>query len=164
MGGAGAASGAFGASGGSGGGAGGHTVSPVEAARISAVLEDTIEKLSFLAAITPDMLVQREEVVELTSGEIARLIAEQRALEARFEDLISQRAALKGAGNKTRYKEIQAEIQSVSYQLRESMKNLCRSLKVRAGGRIATTTVAALAPPCARRLIAIAAACRTTPT
>lgn len=97
---------------------------------MAAILEDALEKLSFLSAITPDVLMHRDEVAELTSGEIARLISEQRSLEAKYEDLVAQRAQLKGAGNKSRFKDLQSEIQSVSYQIRESMKNLCRSLKV----------------------------------
>jgi len=101
----------------------------IEAARAAAVLEDAVEKLTFLSAITPDILKHRDEVAEMTSGEIARLITEQRALETRFEELVAQRAVLRGAGNKSKYKDLQTEIQSVAFQLRESMKNLCRSLK-----------------------------------
>lgn len=104
-------------------------VTPLEAARIGAILEDAIEKMTFLSAVTPDILHRRDEVADMTSGEIARLLAEQRALEARFEELVTQRAALKGIGNKARYKDLQTEFDNVSYQLKESMKTLCRNLK-----------------------------------
>lgn len=104
-------------------------MTPLEAARIGAILEDAIEKMTFLSAVTPDILHRRDEVADMTSGEIARLLAEQRALEARFEELVAQRAALKGIGNKARYKDLQTEFDNVSYQLKESMKTLCRNLK-----------------------------------
>jgi hypothetical protein len=103
-------------------------ISPLEAMRISALLDDTIEKLNFLSVITPDVLKHKDEVAELTSSEIQRLINEQRALENRFQELIQIRSSLEG-GNKNRYKEIQSEIASLSYQLRESVKNLCRSFE-----------------------------------
>jgi len=101
----------------------------VEVVRVSAVLEDTLEKLSFLSAITPDVVMHKEEAAELTSGEVSRLIAEQHALERKYEDLVAQRALLKGAGNKARFKALQEEIQSVYYQVRESMKGVCRTLR-----------------------------------
>ncbi|RYG56528.1 hypothetical protein EON66_02695 [archaeon] len=105
-------------------------LSPIEAARMAAVIEETLEKLSLLTAISPDILMHRDEVAEMTSGEISRLITEQRALEAKYESLVAARAMMKGAGNKSRLKDLQTEIQTVSYQLRESMKGLCRSLRV----------------------------------
>jgi hypothetical protein len=36
-----------------------------------------------------------------------------------------------GLSNKTRYKEIQFEIQTINHALREGTRNLCRTLKVR---------------------------------
>lgn len=54
---------------------------------------------------------------------------EQKSLERRYEELIEQRAAMKGMVNKNRYKEVQEEIQDVSRALRESTNNLVRSLK-----------------------------------
>lgn len=54
---------------------------------------------------------------------------EQKNLEKRYEELIEQRAAMKGMVNKIKYKEVQEEIQDVSRALRESTNNLVRSLK-----------------------------------
>ncbi len=54
---------------------------------------------------------------------------EQNALEKRYERLIEQRSAMKGMVNKSKYKEVQEEIQDVSRALRESTNNLVRSLK-----------------------------------
>lgn len=47
----------------------------------------------------------------------------------RYEELITERGALKGLANKTKYKAVQVEIQDVSNSLRESTKSLCRNLK-----------------------------------
>ena len=43
-------------------GAGGAVLSPVEAQRAVAVLEETTEKLTFLGSITPDVLQHRDEL------------------------------------------------------------------------------------------------------
>ena len=110
-------------------GAGGAVLSPVEAQRAVAVLEETTEKLTFLGSITPDVLQHRDELSKFVGDEISRIIHEQRQLEARYESLIAQRGALKGLANKSKYKEVQSEIQDVSRALRDSTKNLCRNLK-----------------------------------
>jgi len=104
-------------------------LSPIEATRVTAVLEEALEKLSFLSSMTPEILSHRDEVSALVGDEISRIISDQRALELRYEALIDQRAGLKDLSHKNKYKELQREVQNVAYQLRESMKNLCRSLK-----------------------------------
>ena len=101
----------------------------VESQRAAAILEETIEKLTFLEAITPDVLQHRDELSKFVGDEISRIIREQRQLEQRYESLISQRGTLKGLANKCKYKEVQNEIQGVSRALRDSTKNLCRNLK-----------------------------------
>jgi len=104
-------------------------LSGVEGYRIVAILDETLEKLSFLGSITPDVLQHRDELSQFVGDEISRIIQEQRQLETRYEELIAQRGTLKGLANKSKYKENQAEIQDVSRALRESTKNLCRNLK-----------------------------------
>ncbi len=74
----------------------------VEAARISAIVEEALEKLSFLASITPDVMAHRDELSQIVGDEITRIIQEQRGLEARYEELLSQRASLKALSNKAR--------------------------------------------------------------
>ncbi|KDO21092.1 hypothetical protein SPRG_13801 [Saprolegnia parasitica CBS 223.65] len=106
-----------------------HRLSPVEATRACAILEETIEKLSFLGSITPDILQHREELSQVVGDEISRIIQEQRRLEAKYESLISQRSVLKGLANKSKFKETQRDIQEVSRALRESTRSLCRNLK-----------------------------------
>ncbi|CAM9654983.1 unnamed protein product [Ascophyllum nodosum] len=105
------------------------TLTPEQSHRIIAVLEESSEKLGFLGSITPDLLQHRDELSKFVGDEISRIIQEQRLSGARYEKLIAQRSSLKGLTNKSRYKEIQAEIQGVSLALRESTKNLCRNLK-----------------------------------
>ncbi|RHY85290.1 hypothetical protein DYB26_002909 [Aphanomyces astaci] len=107
----------------------GHRLSPIEATRASAIIEETIEKLSFLGSITPDILQHREELSQVVGDEISRIIQDQRRLEAKYESLISQRSVLKGLANKSKFKENQREIQEVSRALRESTRSLCRNLK-----------------------------------
>ncbi|CAM9394110.1 unnamed protein product [Laminaria digitata] len=102
---------------------------PEQSHRIIAVLEEAAEKLGFLGSIMPDVLQHRDELSKFVGDEISRIIQEQRQLEARYEKLVAQRSTLKGLANKSRYKEIQAEIQEVSRALQESTKNLCRNLK-----------------------------------
>jgi hypothetical protein len=104
-------------------------LSVIESERIIAVLEDAVEKLTFLDSITPDVLQHRDELSKFIGDEIQRTMNEQRALESRYEELIEKRAVVKGMHNKNRYKEIQDEIQDISRALRESTNNLVRSLK-----------------------------------
>ncbi|OQR95567.1 hypothetical protein THRCLA_07755, partial [Thraustotheca clavata] len=106
-----------------------HRLSSIEAMRASAIVEETIEKLSFLGSITPDILQHREELSQVVGDEISRIIQEQRQLEAKYESLIAQRSVLKGLANKSKFKENQRDIQEVSRALRESTRSLCRNLK-----------------------------------
>ena len=103
----------------------------IEAARISAVVEEALEKLSFLASITPDVMAHRDELSQIVGDEITRIIQEQRGLETRYEQLISQRTALKALSNKNKFNENQEQVKEVARALRESTKELCRNLKVR---------------------------------
>jgi len=101
----------------------------VESARISAIVEEALEKLSFLASITPDVMAHRDELSQIVGDEITRIIQEQRGLETRYEELIAQRASLKALSNKAKYKENQEQIKEVARALRDSTKELCRNLK-----------------------------------
>ena len=128
----------------------------IESARISSIIEEALEKLSFLASITPDVMAHRDELSQIVGDEITRIIQEQRGLELRYEELIAQRASLKALSNKVgrahlpthalprlatttharpgiaqaKYKENQELIKEVARALRESTKELCRNLKV----------------------------------
>ena len=63
------------------------------------------------------------------SDEISRIIEEQRRLQGRYEELIMQRSQMKNVTNKTKFKEIQTELEDVATQLRYATKVLCRNLK-----------------------------------
>ena len=104
-------------------------LSVIESARISAVVEEALEKLSFLASITPDVMAHRDELSQIVGDEITRIIQEQRSLETRYEELILQRTSLKQLSNKAKYKENQESIKEVARALRESTVELCRNLK-----------------------------------
>jgi len=100
-----------------------------ESARVSSVVEEALEKLSFLASITPDVMAHRDELSQIVGDEITRIIQEQRSLETRYEELIIQRTTLKALSNKAKYKENQESIKEVARALRESTVELCRNLK-----------------------------------
>jgi hypothetical protein len=102
------------------------SLAALPAARASAVLEGALESLSFLSSLTPDVRI--EDVSALVGDEISRIIAEQRALERRYDALVEERAQLKGLANKSKFKEVQAEIVALGDALRESVRALCRGL------------------------------------
>ncbi|TMW58501.1 hypothetical protein Poli38472_010060 [Pythium oligandrum] len=104
-------------------------LTPTESLRACGILDEALEKLSFLGSITPDILQHREELSQIVGEEISRILQDQRQLETKYEKLIAQRAVLKGLANKSKFKENQREIQEVSRLLRESTKSLCRNLK-----------------------------------
>ena len=89
--------------------------SVVESARISAIVEEALEKLSFLASITPDVMAHRDELSQIVGDEITRIIQEQRGLETRYEDLIEQRASLKALSNKVWDAPPNVECPSIAY-------------------------------------------------
>jgi|LauGreDrversion2_5_1035112.scaffolds.fasta_scaffold05834_2 hypothetical protein len=101
----------------------------IESARISAIVEEALEKLSFLASITPDVMAHRDELSQIVGDEITRIIQEQRSLETRYEQLIAQRTSLKALSNKTKFLENQEQVKDVARKLRESTMELCRNLK-----------------------------------
>ena len=92
-------------------------------------IEEALEKLSFLASITPDVMAHRDELSQIVGDEITRIIQEQRGLEIRYEQLISQRTSLKALSNKSKFNENQEQVKEVARALRESTKELCRNLK-----------------------------------
>ena len=106
-------------------------LSPAEAVSMSAVLDDCCEKLSFLGTISPDVNEHKMEESNRIGDEMSRIIAEQRQLEDRFEQLIQQRSELKASSNKKRSEENKEEIKEVARQLKLKTKLLCRNLKVR---------------------------------
>merc|ERR1719201_1621354 len=101
-------------------------LTPVAALRIQVLLDANLKKLEFLSSISQGT---GSELTEFMGDEISRIIQEQRDLEKKYEELIALRSTLTGLSNKTKLKEVQAEILDVSHKLRESNKSLCRNLK-----------------------------------
>jgi hypothetical protein len=106
-----------------------NTVTPIEAVRLRAVIEDALEKLSFLSIITPDVMGHQGEMAALVGDEISQTIQTQRDLEARYDLLVKKAAQLKGHSNKAELLQVQAELRAVSGELRDTMRGLCRNLK-----------------------------------
>jgi hypothetical protein len=107
------------------------TLNPTDAIRASVALEQAVDKLNFLSSLTPDVNALHDEVATMVGGELTRVIDHQRALETRYDNLVEQRAVLKSKGHahKAKLKEVITEIETVSYELRESVKTIIRSLK-----------------------------------
>jgi len=103
-------------------------LSPLESQRVQCILTDTVECLTFLGALTPDILAQKDELSLTVGVEISRVIEEQKKLEKRYEELVLQRSQLR-LTNKSKYKEKQAEIEEVARELRYATKMLCRNLQ-----------------------------------
>ena len=102
---------------------------PIEAERICAVFEETLQKLAFLGTIAPDVMAHKDELSQFVGDEISRIIREQGKLEQEYEVLVGLRSEYKGLANKSKYRENQMALQEVSRKLRDSTKNLCRNLK-----------------------------------
>jgi hypothetical protein len=104
-------------------------LTPVQAERVCAVFEETLQKLAFLGTIAPDVLAHKDELSQFVGDEISRIIREQGKLEKEYEQLVGLRSEYKGLANKSKYRENQLALQEVSRKLRDSTKNLCRNLK-----------------------------------
>ena len=127
-------------------------LSPAEAVSMSALLDDCCEKLAFLGTISPDVNEHKMEESNRIGDEMSRIIAEQRQLEDRFEQLIQQRSELKASSNKKRAEENKIEIKEVATQLKLKTKLLCRNLKVRVRRHLPFCSVACFCAGVCRRL------------
>ena len=70
-----------------------------------------------------------QEMSEMMSEEISRVMGEQRALERKYATLIQHRGELRGLSNKHRLEDTKVEIQKVAKALKDSTRTLCRVLK-----------------------------------
>lgn len=75
--------------------------------QIYAILKQTLEKLALVGVITVDPKVQAHELTQSVGEEISRMIAEQKKLEARFEELVALQHVLRHQPNKTKLMENQ---------------------------------------------------------
>ena len=88
-----------------------------------------IERLGLVGVIKTDAHLQAQALSQAVGQEIHKVLGEQRELEVKFEELISQRAGLKSMANKSKLKENQEEVHSVAIDLRQKTRNLSRNLK-----------------------------------
>lgn len=70
-----------------------------------------------------------DEMAEMMSQEITRVMEQQRHLEKEYARLVTLRSDLKGLSNKHKLQEIRGEILTVAKQLKESTRTLCRQLQ-----------------------------------
>jgi len=70
-----------------------------------------------------------EEMAEMMSEEITKVMEEQRQIEAEYARLVQQRDQLKGITNKQRLEETKQDIMKIAKDLKESTKKLCRQLQ-----------------------------------
>lgn len=106
-----------------------QALTSLEASHVYALFKSTLDKLALVGLITVDPKVQAQELTQSVGEEITRMIAEQKELEKRFEELIAAQHVLRTLSNKSKLRENQAELQRVAEALRQSTKQLCRNLK-----------------------------------
>ena len=70
-----------------------------------------------------------EEMTEMMSEEISRVMTEQKNLEDQYAHLVRQRSELKGLSNKSKLQDVHTEIKDVASKLKESTRILVRVLQ-----------------------------------
>ncbi|KAI8614734.1 hypothetical protein BC830DRAFT_1161469 [Chytriomyces sp. MP71] len=91
-----------------------------------AIFEDALEQLAVLGDISQD--VSKGDTKPL-GEEITRILRDQKTLETRFQDLVTDQEKLKGLPNKTKFKENQMAIMDVTNELQQSTHVLAKNLK-----------------------------------
>jgi len=84
------------------------------------------EKLEYLDKLNNNM---GEEMAEMMSEEITKIMDQQRDMEQNYARLITERATLKGISNKAKYQNTIGQITVVQKELKESTRKLCRQLQ-----------------------------------
>jgi len=72
--------------------------------QVQAVFRRAIERLGLVGVIKTDAHLQAQALSQAVGQEIHKVLGEQRELEVKFEELISQRAGLKSMANKSQLK------------------------------------------------------------
>jgi DNA repair exonuclease SbcCD ATPase subunit len=103
-----------------------NKLTALETFKVDVVVQETIDKLSFLDTLKSNA---GQEMSEMMSEEISRVMTEQRNLEKKYARLGQQRAQLKGLKNKENLKDTLEEIKDTAKELKESTRALCRVLK-----------------------------------
>lgn len=84
------------------------------------------EKLNYLEMLKNNV---GEEMAEMMSDEITKVMDEQRGIEMEYARLVEQRDQLKGITNKHRLEETKDDIMNIAAELKNSTKKLCRQLQ-----------------------------------
>ena len=103
-----------------------NKLTALETFKVDVVVQETIDKLMFLDTLKSNM---GQEMSEMMSEEISRVMTEQRNLEKKYAKLGQQRAQLKGLKNKQELQETIEEINKTAKELKESTNALCRVLR-----------------------------------
>ncbi|CDW81373.1 leucine rich repeat family protein [Stylonychia lemnae] len=85
-----------------------------------------LSKLSFLDLLKSNM---GEEMTEMMSQEITRVMDQQSKLEKEYARLVTLRSELKGLSNKHKLEDVRNDILRVAKDLKESTRTLCRQLQ-----------------------------------
>lgn len=80
---------------------------PYTLSQVYAVIKQMLEKLALVGVITVDPKVQAQELTQSVGEEITRMIAQQKKLEERFEELVSAQHTLRNLPNKSKLRENQ---------------------------------------------------------
>ena len=75
--------------------------------QVAAMLKSSLEKLALVGVITVDPKLQAQELTQSVGEEITRMIAEQKDLERRFEELVSAQHILRTLPNKAKLRDNQ---------------------------------------------------------
>lgn len=97
--------------------------------QVQAVLQNAIDKLALVSVLVVDPSMQAQQLTKSVGEEISRMVAQQKRLEHRFQELIAAQPALRAMVNKASLQKNQAELQEVSTALRDATKQLCRNLR-----------------------------------
>lgn len=98
----------------------------MEGFKLSIILDHMVSKLRILEKLKDSM---GDEMAEMMSEEITKVMNEQRDLEQRYAELVTLRSTLTGISNKPKLKETVIKIGEVQRELKESTRKLCRQLQ-----------------------------------
>jgi hypothetical protein len=85
-----------------------------------AILEDALEQLAVLEDITPELLkTDNKQVLGFNklAEKVTKILLEQKQLQEKHQELVVERESSKTLSNKTKYKEIQANLTDIATQL-----------------------------------------------
>jgi hypothetical protein len=89
-----------------------------------------IKKLQFCSRIANVSGINNKPEIDDDNGnQIFKTIQDQRELEQRYSKLMAQRASQLDIANKKLLRDTERQLEEVQAKLKESTKNLCRSLK-----------------------------------